>query len=55
MSVFAVRTGFDSLQIAWGSEGRFIEGDVKEQRIGTGSAGSDYYVQKVGDWARVRD
>ncbi len=32
-SVYAVSTGIDSIQIAWGSDGKFEEGDIQDQWI----------------------
>jgi hypothetical protein len=55
-SVFAVRTGLDSCQIAWGSEGRFDEGEIVEQLVtnDTGTAGHWVYAQKLGGWAGLQ-
>lgn len=59
-SVFAVRTGLDSIQYAWGSEGRFCEGDVAEQLIHQTNSttqqleGKYHYAQKLGGWVGLQ-
>lgn len=65
-SVYAVRTGVDSAQLAWGSNGQFDEGDVLEQMLytqeteGSGSGattvtkGAWHYAQKLGGWVGLQ-
>ncbi|MDR1383322.1 MAG: hypothetical protein LBJ67_05695 [Planctomycetaceae bacterium] len=55
-SVFAVRTGLDSCQIAWGSEGHFDEGEIIEQLVtnADGTQGNWVYAQKLGGWAGLQ-
>ena len=65
-SVYAVRTGIDSAQLAWGSNGQFDEGDVVEQMLyaqateGSGSGatlvtkGAWHYAQKLGGWVGLQ-
>lgn len=69
-TVYAVRTGIDSCQLAWGSQGRFDEGDVVEQllyeRAGTTTgegasavttyttSGAWHYAQKLGGWVGLQ-
>jgi hypothetical protein len=67
-SVFAVSTGIDSIQLAWGSEGKLTEGDVKDLYIpnpeitGTGStqvvkaknSGAYYYGQELAGWCGLQ-
>lgn len=53
-SVYAVRTGIDSIQLAWGSNGKFDEDDVVKSRIGTATAGRDFYTQRLGGWAGLQ-
>lgn len=65
-SVYAVRTGIDSAQLAWGSNGKFDEGDVLEQMLytqeteGSGSGattvtkGAWHYAQKLGGWVGLQ-
>jgi hypothetical protein len=52
-SVFAVRTGIDSIQYAWGSEGQLTEGDIQKQ-VGTATKGAWYYVQELGGWVGLQ-
>lgn len=54
--VFAVRTGIDSIQYAWGSEGKLDEGDVLEQLITgeNGAKGYWAYAQKLGGWVGLQ-
>ena len=50
-SVYAVRTGLEDTQIAWGSEGKFTEGEVREQWVSTAKdEGYNAYCQKLGGW-----
>ena len=54
--VFAVRTGIDSIQYAWGSEGKLTEGDVVKQLL-TGSSvtsGQWVYAQELGGWVGLQ-
>lgn len=58
-TVFAVRTGLDSVQLAWGSEGKFAEGDIEEELIaGTNSdgnlAGRMFYRQELAGWVGMQ-
>lgn len=53
-SVFAVRTGIDSIQYAWGSEGQLTEGDIQKQIVGTSTQGAWYYVQELGGWVGLQ-
>lgn len=65
-TVYAVRTGIDSCQLAWGSEGKFDEGDVVEQLLyervtdSTGAtpvtttSGAWHYAQKLGGWVGLQ-
>lgn len=49
-SVYAVRTGIESCQYAWGSNGQFTEGDVLKQWVGTKAKGAHFYVQQLATW-----
>ena len=53
-TVFAVRTGLDSIQYAWGSEGRITEGDIKEQVIGSTGAGAWFFTQQIAGWVGLQ-
>lgn len=65
-SVYAVRTGSDACQLAWGSKGQFDEGEVIEQMLytqeteGSGSGattvtkGAWHYAQKLGGWCGLQ-
>lgn len=62
-SVFAVSTGLDSCQLAWGSEGKLVEGDISSQLWGadvTLSGGSivqqgrHIWQQKLGGWVGLQ-
>lgn len=53
-TVFAVRTGINSIQYAWGSEGKLTEGDIMEQMIGSSSAGAWYYAQQLAGWVGLQ-
>ena len=57
-SVFAVSTGVDSIQIAWGSEGKLTEGDVTSIRMHNPSnpknSGAWYYGQEIAGWAGLQ-
>ena len=59
-SVFAVRTGLDSIQYAWGNGGRFFEGEIiKTPRInlnagGTALEGAYYYSQELASWVGLQ-
>lgn len=53
-SVFAVRTGIDSIQYAWGSEGQLTEGDIQKQIVGNATKGAWYYVQELGGWVGLQ-
>jgi len=53
-SVFAVRTGYDSIQYVWGEEGKLIRSDIYEQKIGDVLKGADYFSQRVGAWVGLQ-
>lgn len=61
-SVYAVRTGLDSCQLAWGSRGQFDEGEVTEQMLysrttannATTTSGAWHYAQKLGGWVGLQ-
>lgn len=61
-NVYAVRTGIDSCQIAWGNDGRLDVGDVVEQMLyvqttssgTTTTSGAWHYAQKIGAWAGLQ-
>lgn len=61
-AVYAVRTGIDSSQIAWGSEGKLDEGEVVEQLLYnqttaesvTTTSGAWHYAQKLGGWVGLQ-
>lgn len=61
-TVYAVRTGIDSTQLAWGSEGRFDEGEINEQMLYTQTTadnvtttkGAWHYAQKLGGWVGLQ-
>ncbi len=67
-SVYAVRTGLDSCQLAWGSNGKFDEGEVTEQLLyqytaattsnnvttPSSTAGAWHYAQKLGGWVGLQ-
>lgn len=65
-AVYAVRTGIDSAQLAWGSNGQFDEGEVVEQMLysqeteGSGASattvtkGAWHYAQKLGGWVGLQ-
>lgn len=57
-SIFAVSTGEDSIQLAWGSEGKLDEGDVKEIYIpnpaNAKNSGAHYYSQKLTGWCGLQ-
>ena len=50
-TVYAVRTGIDSCQLAWGSNGQFNESDVREQLLTTKesakTSGAWFYAQDM--------
>jgi hypothetical protein len=54
-SVFAVATGLDGIQIAWGSEGKITEGDVVMQQV-TNAAGDKAWhaCQQIECWAGLQ-
>ena len=56
--VFMVRTGLDSAQIAWGNEGKLIEGDILEQLLTTttssGKTGAWYFAQELAGWCGLQ-
>ena len=54
--VFAVRTGLDSIQYAWGSEGKLVEGDVVKQLLSGSSvtAGQWVYAQELAGWVGLQ-
>ena len=57
-TVYAVRTGIDSCQLAWGSNGQFNESDVREQLLtsgeGAGTSGAWFYAQDLGGWVGLQ-
>lgn len=57
-TVFAVRTGVDSCQLAWGSEGKITEGEIYEQLItstaGGTTSGAWHYAQQIAGWAGLQ-
>ncbi len=57
-SVYAVSTGLDSIQLAWGSDGKLTEGDVQEQWITNLSdpknGGAWHYAQDISGWAGLQ-
>jgi hypothetical protein len=57
-SVYAVSTGLDSIQLAWGANGGFKEGDVKEQWVADPSnpknSGVWHYAQRLEGWAGLQ-
>lgn len=61
-TVYAVRTGLDSCQLAWGSKGAFEEGEVVEQLIHaqtttsgtTKTEGAWHYAQNLGGWVGLQ-
>lgn len=60
--VYAVRTGLDSAQLAWGNDGRLDEGDVVEQMLytqttadsATTTSGAWHYAQQIGGWVGLQ-
>lgn len=57
-TVYAVRTGIDSCQLAWGSMGAFNESEVREQLLtsgeGAGTSGAWFYTQDLGGWVGLQ-
>lgn len=53
-SVFAVRTGIDSIQYAWGNDGKLNEGDIVRQVVGTAAKGAFYYAQELAGWVGLQ-
>ena len=57
-TVYAVRTGIDSCQLAWGSNGQFNESDVREQLLTTKesakTSGAWFYAQDLGGWVGLQ-
>ena len=57
-SVFAVSTGLDSIQLAWGSEGQFTEGDITKVRMhnpdNPKNSGAWYYGQELSGWVGLQ-
>jgi hypothetical protein len=53
-SVYAVSTGLETIQIAWGSEGKIVDDDVKKQFVGTKTDGAGYYYQSLTAWAGLQ-
>ena len=57
-TVYAVRTGIDSCQLAWGSNGQFNESDVREQLLttkeSTKTSGAWFYAQDLGGWVGLQ-
>ncbi|MCL2710450.1 MAG: hypothetical protein FWE95_06190 [Planctomycetaceae bacterium] len=67
-SVFAVSTGLDSIQLAWGSEGKLTEGDVTKiylanptitgaapnQVIKAKESGAWWYAQEISGWCGLQ-
>jgi hypothetical protein len=54
-SVFAVTTGLDGIQLAWGSEGKITQGDIIMQQV-TNAAGLKawYACQQIECWAGLQ-
>jgi hypothetical protein len=54
-SVFAVTTGLDGIQLAWGSEGKITEGEIVKQQV-TNAAGDKawYDCQQIECWAGLQ-
>jgi hypothetical protein len=54
-SVFAVTTGLDGIQIAWGSEGRITEGDVQKQQVNNADGDIAWHAcQQIECWAGLQ-
>jgi hypothetical protein len=57
-SIFGVSTGIDSIQMAWGRDGRFTEEDVTKQWIANPSnpknSGAWHYAQQIEGWAGLQ-
>ena len=57
-SVFAVSTGLDSIQLAWGSEGKLTEGDVTKINVPNPAkpknSGAHYYSQELSGWCGLQ-
>lgn len=57
-SVFAVRTGIDSIQYAWGANGKFDEGEIGEQLAEYNDSGTlkgmSQYFQNLGAWVGLQ-
>lgn len=57
-TVYAVRTGIDSCQLAWGSNGQFNESDVREQLLtskdSSKTSGAWFYAQDLGGWVGLQ-
>ena len=57
-SVYAVSTGIDSIQLAWGSEGKLTEGDVGSTLVtnpeNPKNSGAYYYEQEIAGWCGLQ-
>ncbi len=58
-SVFFVRTGIDSAQLAWGSSGSFVEGEIIRAPFGGKNesgdlAGAYYWTQELAAWVGLQ-
>jgi hypothetical protein len=57
-SVFAVSTGLDSIQLAWGSEGNLTESDVQSIRVTNPedprNSGKWHYAQEIAGWCGLQ-
>jgi hypothetical protein len=53
-SVYAVRTGLDGAMLAWGNNAGFIEGEVKQQWVGSSASGMNAYTQKLEAWCGLQ-
>jgi len=57
-SVFAVSTGLDSIQLAWGSEGKLTESDVQSIRVinpeDPANSGKWHYAQEIAGWCGLQ-
>jgi hypothetical protein len=57
-SVFAVSTGIDSIQLAWGSEGKLFEGDLVTSRVPNPEkpkeSAAHYYSQEISGWCGLQ-
>lgn len=52
--VFAVRTGMDSIQYAWGRDGELVVDDVGVQQVGDATSGASYYHQQIAGYVGLQ-